>query len=176
MADSWVQTSHAPNLVPASCVREHNLFSIFGLQSSARDRKRTRKWAWHSVAVIWFERVACHRRVMRLEPKDHTHQVTSWCVITFTRWKSRNDLILADFNLAVGWSIRQTTKFSSYKIESTRSWNVEYSPWSKLKIRYTGHPRSKSTEKLEVCQAHTPVYIAQFVVLQSWLYTNSENL
>jgi hypothetical protein len=34
-------------------------------------------------------------------------------VIAFARAKSRNDLILADFNLAVGWSIRQNTKFNS---------------------------------------------------------------
>jgi hypothetical protein len=51
-----------------------------------------------------------------LEPKDHTHQVIARCMITFARVKSRNDLILADFNLAVGWSIHQTAKFSSYTI------------------------------------------------------------
>ncbi len=56
------------------------------------------------------------RRVVHellLEPKDHTHQVTVRCAITFARAKSRNDLILADFNLAVGWSIRQTANFNS---------------------------------------------------------------
>jgi hypothetical protein len=47
---------------------------------------------------------------MSLEPKDHTHQVT---LIAFARAKYGNDLILADFNLAVGWSIRQTAKFNS---------------------------------------------------------------
>ena len=49
----------------------------------------------------------------QLEPKDHTHQFASRCAIAFVRVKHRNDLILADFNLAVGWSIRQTAKFNS---------------------------------------------------------------
>jgi hypothetical protein len=47
---------------------------------------------------------------MSLEPKDHTHQVTS---INFASAKYGNNLILVDFNLAVGWSIRQTAKFNS---------------------------------------------------------------
>jgi hypothetical protein len=47
-----------------------------------------------------------------LEPKDHTHQVTLRCAIAFANAKYRNDLILADFNLAIGWSIHQTAKFS----------------------------------------------------------------
>jgi hypothetical protein len=57
------------------------------------------------------ERRAVHE--LFLEPKDHTHQVTSRCAIAFVRAKYMygDDLILADFNLAVGWSIRQTTKF-----------------------------------------------------------------
>ncbi len=46
-------------------------------------------------------------------PQTHTHQVTSQCAIAFARAKSRNDLILADFSLVVGWSIRQTAKFNS---------------------------------------------------------------
>ena len=54
----------------------------------------------------------CHE-LEQLEPKDHTHQFASRCAIAFVRVKHRNDLILADFNLAVGWSIRQTAKFNS---------------------------------------------------------------
>jgi hypothetical protein len=45
--------------------------------------------------------------------KDHTHQVTSRCAIAFARAKYGNDLILADFNLVVVYSIRQIAKFNS---------------------------------------------------------------
>jgi hypothetical protein len=56
------------------------------------------------------ERHVIHK--LLLEPKEHTNQVTARCAITFVSAKSRNDLILADFNLAVGWSIHQTAKFN----------------------------------------------------------------
>jgi hypothetical protein len=63
----------------------------------------------------WSERLVFHE--LLLEPKDHTHQVyTSRCAIAFAHAKYRHDLILADFNLAVGWSIRQTAKFSGYTV------------------------------------------------------------
>jgi hypothetical protein len=36
-----------------------------------------------------------------LEPRDHTHQVTSRCAIASARAKYGNDLILVDFNLVL---------------------------------------------------------------------------
>jgi hypothetical protein len=93
----------------ASCVRGHNFSTL------ARDYKRYRKRALKdqdTVAEIQASDVS-----LLLEPKDHTHQVTSRCAIAFARAKYGNDLILADFNLAVGWSTYQTAKFSSYRVQ-----------------------------------------------------------
>jgi hypothetical protein len=65
-----------------------------------------------------------------LEPKDHTHQVTSRCAIAFAHAKYGNDLIfnLAGFNLAVGWSIRQTAKFSGYTVVCARGVITQWPP------------------------------------------------
>ena len=46
-------------------------------------------------------------------------------MITFARAKYRNDLILADLNLAVALSIRQTTKLSGYTVGN----NSTTVPW-----------------------------------------------
>jgi hypothetical protein len=67
-------------------------------------------------SLVWSSSDSSKRCVVHeflLEPKVHTHQVTARCATTFARAKSRNDLILANLNLVVGWSIRQTSKFNS---------------------------------------------------------------
>ena len=53
--------------------------------------------------------VTCHPPFTQVqeEPKDHAHQFASQCVIALharTHAINMNDLILADFNLAVDWS------------------------------------------------------------------------
>jgi hypothetical protein len=50
-------------------------------------------------------------------------------MIAFARAKYGNDLILADLNLAVGWSIRQTAKFSGYTVYT-------YAPINFEEVRY----------------------------------------
>jgi hypothetical protein len=92
-----------------------------GIISSARDYPALKEKSKTSLERSVRSSDSNERRVFHellLEPKDHTHQIISQCTIDFmiTRAKYRKDLILTDFNLAVGWPIRYTAKFSGYTV------------------------------------------------------------
>ena len=75
----------------------------------------------------------------QLKPKDHANQFAVQCAIPLhVRMQSTmSGLILADFNLAVGWSILQSAKFSCYMVSQVCAvgvWLGQDQPSTKLNL------------------------------------------